>query len=234
MWPPLLASHPGARSTLHDAHRGAVDHRYESGMIRIRDWKGTWETHETRKAVKLRWVSLPVDLSSSGYTELMLDPLGCETYGIFCALVAVAAAAPERGTLTRLNGRPYTLPVLAGAIRVDPPKLRAALPKLREIGWIECDDNAEFSELLGAKAITSSPEISGDSPENSVYRTGPDRTEQDRTRQDKTEQDTSSLRDEKSPPSGRGNGVVPSPNDDQPPKRSRKPRAQKPTRPPTT
>ena len=161
-------------------------------MLKIRDWGGTWETHETRKAIKLRWVSLPVDLSSSGYVELMMDPDGPEIYGIWIALVQVAAQAPERGVIARQGGKPYSLSVLAGTIRVNPPRLRAALPKLRAIGWIEATDN-DFSELLSevklSSQVTSLPEQPGESPvksgestEESGYRTGPNRTGPDQTR----------------------------------------------------
>ncbi len=175
-------------------------------MLKIRDWAGTWETHETRKMVKLRWVSMPVDLSSSGYVELMSEPGGAEAFGVFCALVQVVANAPTRGEFARQDGRPLTARVIAPLVRVDLPRLREILPRLREIGWIEGSDE-DFAQVLDLQHVEKSPgkpgespACPGESPEMSGYRTGQDRTGQDTTRPYQTGEDSGSQARRAAPP----------------------------------
>jgi len=108
----------------------------------IAKWQETFETSESKRYKNLTWVSLPIGLNSNGYHELVFQ-FGEEApaiYGAWCALLAVAAQAPVRGTLASSKG-PYTLARIAVETRM-PEVVFAKLFKWAlqpEVGWlVEC------------------------------------------------------------------------------------------------
>jgi hypothetical protein len=136
-------------------------------IYRVARWAETFETSESRKLKTLSWVALPVDLQSNGF-QLMVETFGDEAptmYGAWCALIAVAAKCPVRGTLAAQKGAGYTAARIARLTHF-PESVHERL-----IEWA-------LSEPVGWLEVASSPGNLPERRENSVS-TGQDRTGQD-------------------------------------------------------
>lgn len=165
---------------------------------KIAKWDETFETSESRKLKAMKWVALPANLDSNGYQSLVEEypEKAAALYGAWCALLAVAAGCPVRGTLAASNGRPFTTRRIASLTHLPEGIVSELLEwaSSPEIGWIESDGmGEECSKTLGK---TQSPGVPADSPGNPLEfqeitgkkpglhnSTGQDTTGQDRTQQ---------------------------------------------------
>ena len=104
---------------------------------RIRNWSRHYETNKTRPLKTLSWISLPIALDNDGYAELMENENGVAHFGVFVAILEVAARCVPRGCLLRARGVPHDAPSLARVCRIPVPIVQEALDRLVTIGWIE-------------------------------------------------------------------------------------------------
>lgn len=107
------------------------------GLLRIRDWNGNFETNKSRKLKTLNWLPIPIFLDSDEYTELIDHEQGPAHFGVWIALVQVAARCSPRGTLLRGSRQPHTPASLARITRIPQDLIAEALRRLTGIGWIE-------------------------------------------------------------------------------------------------
>lgn len=150
-------------------------------IYRIAKWKETFETSKTKEYKTLTWVSLPVGFSSNGYHEL-IEEFGCDApmiYGAWCALLSVAAQAPERGTLASSKGS-YTLSRIAADTRMPKEifeRLFEWASKL-SVGWLEVVPDEPQVPVADEPGTEDSP--AGSLP-NGPNLTGPNLTKPDVT-----------------------------------------------------
>lgn len=74
------------------------------GAYSIVDWRDRYENCRTREVKRMNWVSLPVALDGDAFGFLMARPNGMRNYGLYIALVQIAANMPVRGTLEDAKG----------------------------------------------------------------------------------------------------------------------------------
>lgn len=140
-------------------------------VYRISRWSEVFEKSDAGKVKVLTWVSMPVDFGS-GYHD-MLDEFGDDApaiYGVWCALVAVAARTPVRGTFANSKGAPFTLSRLARDTHMPAELIQRLLDwaSSESVGWLEV---VESSEILG-----NPPKVSEKIPTTRPDLTGPDLT----------------------------------------------------------
>lgn len=105
---------------------------------RIKDWDPVFECYRTRERTgPLSWIQIPTKQDALGFRILMSSPEGVKAYGIFIALVQVAAKTPERGTLADEHGA-MSCKSLAFRIGCGEAVMREAMEVLtsQEIGWV--------------------------------------------------------------------------------------------------
>lgn len=112
----------------------------EGTVLQIAKWDEVFETAETRKYQRLRWVPLPVDLTSNGY-ESLLEDWGDDApalYGAWCALLSVAATCPTRGILSTSRGKPIPTRHLARKTGFPEQIFEKLInwATMPEIGWL--------------------------------------------------------------------------------------------------
>jgi len=143
-------------------------------MLRIVDWEKNFENNRTREIKRLSWVPMPNKMDGSGYCAIMADKNSVEIFACWVAIVEVASRCDPRGSLLRggKNGpQPLDSASLSLITRLPERAFNVAIPKLKEIGWLE-----EISQE-GAGL----PQESAASPQESAsYQ---NRTEQNRTEQ---------------------------------------------------
>lgn len=84
------------------------------------------------------WVPWPINLNGDHYAVLMSDAEGQRAYGIFAALVALAAVMPCKGLLADVDGA-LSARSVAAKIRVPLKDYESAVRLLSapEIGWLQ-------------------------------------------------------------------------------------------------
>jgi len=100
--------------------------------LRIIDWNEHYETAETRKLVRLRWVPLPNQIGR-GYAKLMARH-GFAGLGVWAALLEIASRKhrdQRNGTLD------HTEEDIALESQGNLRELRKILPTLVQIGWVQ-------------------------------------------------------------------------------------------------
>lgn len=105
----------------------------------IRDWSRNFENADSRKApIKhLDWLKLPVKLSGRGYLKLATGKDGARHFGVWCALLQLAAMCRPRGSLVHGDGEPMTIHDIHLILRFPMVEIETALTRLEEIGWVE-------------------------------------------------------------------------------------------------
>jgi len=85
----------------------------------------------------MQWLPLPIKLDGEGYAALMDHENGAAHFGVFVAVLEVAARCPRRGVLAGASG-PYTEKSIARSIRMPEPVVIEALIRLAsdDIGWV--------------------------------------------------------------------------------------------------
>lgn len=115
-------------------------------VYKIKGWDETWENSYSRKLKRLDWVKLPVNLTGSGYLELMEREDGAAIFGTWCALAQVAAGCDPRGHFVRSSGVAHDVASLSRITRIPAELVQDALSRLIAIGWIECGDAVQIEE----------------------------------------------------------------------------------------
>lgn len=111
-------------------------------LYAIVKWSETFETHDTRKRMRLGWFQCPSGIDSHGLLELTaLGNRGLVAFAVFVLLCQWTATLPKgvRGKLCRSDGTPMTVEQIARQIRLDVDTVRDALELLssQQIRWIE-------------------------------------------------------------------------------------------------
>lgn len=105
----------------------------------IKDWNEVFEDHRSREVTRLHYLPCRVlDRKSDAYATLVTMDGGVEAYGVFWALVLIAARCPVRGVLSDDRG-PMTAIRLAVKSRLPVNSVERALGLLSmpEVGWLQ-------------------------------------------------------------------------------------------------
>lgn len=106
---------------------------------RIKDWDRVFESHQERKRITgpLAWVRIPTE-GGLAMKRLMRTEGGAEAYGVFVALVRVAARMSVRGVLARSDGSPLSVDDLEDLTEIPATVIRRAIEVLAgdRIGWL--------------------------------------------------------------------------------------------------
>jgi hypothetical protein len=104
----------------------------------IKDWAEVFEDYRSREVARLQWLICRVlDRKSDAYALLVAREGGVEAYGVFWALVLIAARCPRRGLLVDDRG-PLTIDRLAVKTRMPITVIARAIEMLTEadVGWL--------------------------------------------------------------------------------------------------
>lgn len=106
---------------------------------RIKNWNENYENNRTREWKSMQWVPIPIKLDGSGYSTLIEHKNGAAHFGIWLAILEVAAKCEERGTLTRGAGMPHDATSLSRVTRIPQKLISEAISRLLspDIGWLE-------------------------------------------------------------------------------------------------
>jgi hypothetical protein len=114
--------------------------------LRVRDWDANHENNRSRELKRLLWVSVPNDLGSDSFVELVSHQDGAGHLGVWMALLMVASRAKPRGSLVWGNGQPHTPESLARLTRLPQAVVSTAIERLLAIGLLECGENKSRKE----------------------------------------------------------------------------------------
>jgi len=151
-------------------------------VLRVARWKDNFENNRTREMRTMAWVPVPVKLGGDGYTELIDHPNGAAHFGVWIAVLEVAAGCDIRGTLLRDSGRPHDASSISRLTRIPADMVREALGRLLEIGWLVADGCDDTAPSCGVPAPScDEPAGEREMPAPSRVRREQNRTEQNRT-----------------------------------------------------
>jgi len=125
---------------------------------RIKDWDKHFENNRTKELRRLDWVPIPIKQDGDGYTELLSHRHGAAHFGVWIALVEIAAKCSPRGSLLRSGGIEHTPSTLARISRMPSRVILTAIERLVSIGWLECYDPSEESyeeSEIASKGVVS-------------------------------------------------------------------------------
>ena len=138
-------------------------------FYRIAKWRTTFECSNTHRVQRMHWCRFPLEAESSGLSCLqdMDAATGMAYYGVFCALLRIAANGTPRGVFRRQNGTPHTSKSLARAIGTDEELVAPAIEALISVRWIEevteeqiAEDEAAWEahrSKTGKKSVAKQP-----------------------------------------------------------------------------
>lgn len=107
-------------------------------IYRIKDWRGLYETSETRKLATLPWIKLRTKINGDYYTELVrTHEDGPKHFAAWVSMLQVAANSKDRGALVRDDKTPHTPQSLYAKTGIPADWFEGAIPRLVAIGWIE-------------------------------------------------------------------------------------------------
>lgn len=154
-------------------------------VYRVAKWRETFETADSRKHQKLRWVSTPIGFESNGYA-LLIEHFNEEApaiYGAWSAVVQIAAQGPpnRRGLLCDSKGVGYTVGRLQ-FLSHFPSTVFAKLIEWavgQDVGWLEIIPKNDVQNLL-----TGTDPVANQSPTSHElgYTTEPNLTEHNTTK----------------------------------------------------
>ena len=122
---------------------------------RIRDWDQLFENNRTRELKKIDWVPVPNRMDGDGYTALVTHPNGAAHLGAWLAILEICSRQKIRGSFPESRTFPQDGAERCGA-GSHPPATREfslvfsrmsrlpssvfeeVIPRLVEIGWVEC------------------------------------------------------------------------------------------------
>ncbi len=129
-----------------------------SVLLAIKDWDEVFEDRRSRAVDRLQFLACRVlDRKSEAYAILVALPGGVEAYGVFWALVLVAARCMPRGILSDDKG-PLTAPRLAAKTRMPVDCIERAIVLLSrsDVGWLVSVDGAPSARRPRAVQIDES------------------------------------------------------------------------------
>jgi len=131
-------------------------------VYQIKDWEAHFETHQERRKYKgkLPWVRIPT-ASNLAYRRLMRLDGGTTAYGVFIALVRVAATCPVRGLLER-DGKALTAYDIEDLTDIPFGLVESAVAILSDarIGWlVEGCASAQNGDISAPMADISAPSV---------------------------------------------------------------------------
>lgn len=109
-------------------------------VLRVRDWTLHFEHGDMKKVHRMSWVKLPTKQEGDGYRTLIAHERGWAHFGVWNAVLQLAAKCPVRGTLIRDLGYalvPHDPASISRIIGADPALVAEAIPRLLETGWLE-------------------------------------------------------------------------------------------------
>lgn len=104
----------------------------------IKDWHEVFEDYRSREVARLQFLHCRVlDRKSEAYAILVAQDGGVEAYGVFWALVLIAARCPARGVLADDKGT-LTISRLAARARMSVAVVEHAVAMLShpQVGWL--------------------------------------------------------------------------------------------------
>lgn len=112
---------------------------YETHAYRIKDWNKHFENNKTRTLVTMRWIPIPADLNDDGYIVISEHDNGAAHFGVWIALVELAATCKPRGTLVTGAGTGMSPRQMARKTRFPEPLIVETLARLvdPELEWME-------------------------------------------------------------------------------------------------
>lgn len=104
---------------------------------RVKDWSTQFEKNRTRELKRMEWVAVPNRMDGRGYTALVDHPRGDAHLGAWLAILEIASRSTTRGEIPQ-DGAANTETCLARISRLPVMTFMEVLPRLVDIGWIEC------------------------------------------------------------------------------------------------
>lgn len=123
-------------------------------ILAIRDWCNEFETADSRRHKKLKWISEPVNMDSTFWLELTSAHEGHEAaalYGCWVCVCKVAARAPVRGVLQDSRGNAITAIQIATASRLPVDLFRRVMFWAVNRGWLH--DAAESTKYVDSQSF---------------------------------------------------------------------------------
>lgn len=104
----------------------------------IKQWDDVFEDYRSREVKRLRFLPFDLTRNSEAYRMLVSSRKGVEAYGVFWALVLVAARCPVRGVLADERGRSLSVARLAIKTGMSAEAIEDAIATLgnEDIGWL--------------------------------------------------------------------------------------------------
>lgn len=154
-------------------------------VLRVAKWSETFETAKSRGYQRLDWVSVPVDLDSSGRLQMVedFDTEFAAIYGAWITLVLIAARCPTRGVLANSKGHPISTKQMSLRSHVSDTDFDRLIEWcLRpEIGWLERVPWQELGESPPSPQRDPAKNRAG--PLHNKTRQDPDKTKHNDDRQ---------------------------------------------------
>lgn len=110
-----------------------------TAALRIKDWSANFEVAQSRRYDSLTWVPFPIKLDGEHYRILAAGGQdGLSAYGVFCALVLLAARMPCRGLLCDVQGA-HGVAALCAKTGIGRAEMEAAIKMLSapEVAWLQ-------------------------------------------------------------------------------------------------
>lgn len=130
-------------------------------LYRIAKWREVYETHETRKLVRLNWIPVPNKHDGLGFRSIAAEKDGAALFGAWNLIVQVASRADRehRGTLIR-DETPLSASSLSTMTGFPAKVFERALAFFSQpsIGWLLAEQWQTDLPL--------SPDVPGDGPGN--------------------------------------------------------------------
>lgn len=158
----------------------------------IAKWRSTFETADSRRHKVLTWVSVPNDLSSNGYHELVsqFEDRAPALYGAWIALVMIASKCCVRGILCTSNAAPFTATKLSFMSHFPSTVFEELLPWAESVGWLETLTEDQAKSLIIKSQTTDDQSSPSDEPADKRQSVElPDQTRPDLTQPNPTTPD---------------------------------------------
>lgn len=143
----------------------------EAKIYRIAKWTKTFETADSRRHKELTWVSVPNNLGSNGFVE-MVGHFGDDApaiYGAWIALVMIASKCEIRGTLCTSNAVPLTVARLSFLSHFPSTVFEKLLAWAEDpsVGWLEVLTSEQAKQLLTGQQTTDN-QLSNELPDQTT------------------------------------------------------------------
>lgn len=104
--------------------------------LRIKNWDDLYENNRTRSLININWVPIPNRMDGDSYCELVDHGDAAAHYGAWIAMLAIASRQTPRGTLPREGAG--IAQALARISRLPAGLFESLIPRVVEMGWVEC------------------------------------------------------------------------------------------------